>query len=152
MLIFFVIFPLPSTFSIPISAILIETASPSCRAIPCARSEGTIWSMIPTSIVVTVVAGLWKPSFPKTGPPISLYHLTKWWALMPARPLPPRFPAPRRFLWVPPPQVRDPRYFERLLVGILSSPHLIEESIDLLTIIAKRSSLGECALCCLVSL
>src|SRR5208337_4076585 len=103
-------------------------------------------------MVVTVVAGLWKkPSLPKTGPPISLYHLTKWWALMPARPLPPRLPAPRRFLWVPPPHVRDPRYFERLLVGI-SSPHLIEESIDLRTIIAKRSTLYERALCGLVSL
>ena len=71
---------------------------------------------------------------------------------MPARPRPPRLPAPRRFLWVPPPHVRDPRYFERLFVGIFASPHLIEESIDLLTIIAKRSTLGECTLGGLVSL
>jgi len=64
-----------------------------------------------------------EPVLAKDRPSISLYHLTKWWALMPARPLPPRFPAPRRFLWVPPPHVRDPRYFERLFVGILL--HLI---------------------------
>src|SRR5208337_2403625 len=151
MLIFRVTFPLPRTFSIPMSAILITTASPSCLAIPCARSEGTIWSSAPTSMAVTSVpVGLQNPSLPNTGPPISLYHLTKWWALIPARPLPPRLPAPRRFLWVPPPHVRDPRYFERLLVGI-SSPHLIEESIDLRTIIAKRSALYERALRGLVS-